>query len=257
MDISSTKKWLKDESKLVLYLASAASILFAAVYTGYVLGKQSGINQVSQLPNSVAVDKDEETPQVTDKKDREQETTHEQPLPTAEDKRSQSSRTIPYSPSSDWPVYTSPVGYSLQYPPSLGEIGPNTEFKDNACITLVSNNVGGVMGFKVVSYNGGSRRLFYFHSSSYFGGVSPTWTKVTYEDVFVAGTNALVIYFGDEQFPDFGLGMAVVIPKENAALVIDYPRRTNVAEWEKILGTVLLDSALDTSKCAVSFTDAP
>lgn len=237
-------------ARFAAYIALGTLALATTGYVGYMLGKREESNVVSTRSGETLEERQQETIPTKQylatpsPQPRTQKPAPPSPTPDHAGEEKELIRTIQYKPVPDWPTYISPTGYSLQYPTSLGENGPNTEFRDGTCITYVSNNAGGVMSFKVVPYQGGSRRKLFF-------GDNPPSTDVSYEEVRVSAVNALVIYRGEPYF-DFSDFIAIVVPKGDAALIVNYPRRRNIEEWEKVLGTVQLDPSLDLSKCEPS-----
>ncbi|MCG2686395.1 hypothetical protein L6258_03440 [Candidatus Parcubacteria bacterium] len=155
-------------------------------------------------------------------------------------------RTIRYSYVDDWLEYDSPVGYSLQYPPTHKNRSTRADaYKKGDCSTYANDGLGGIISFHVFPYGGGSRRqLFYdvFGKEGY---------EYAFEEVLISGINSLVIERGPKG--DSGTGVSVVVPKGNAALIVFWSNRYRDDErWDKLLGTIQVGQSLDISKCPAS-----
>ncbi len=138
-----------------------------------------------------------------------------------------------------WLEYSSPTGYSIQYPSSFQPTAGGEEKRDGACYKYFSNNAGGVLMAKVVPYDGGSRRQLYGTESGY---------TYKYEEAVIQGQKSLIIEKGP--IGDSGSGSGVVVPVGNKALILSWSNRAKDSpEFINLLKSVKLGQSLDLAKC--------
>ena len=136
---------------------------------------------------------------------------------------------IPYKPISSWQTYTdSQAKFSVQYPPNykIGASFLGREVYFWSCVNDPKRGEVCLSGYTVRifdDYDGGSRRAW---AEKKFGGIANPY----YEDVLVAGINALIVMESD---PGSVSESWVLMPKANKMYVFGFPFGWNHETGEK------------------------
>lgn len=119
-----------------------------------------------------------------------------------------------------------------------GEVYNSDNFE---CSLVLGDNLGGILAFKVVPYDGGSRREI--------AGTDPGYVY-NYEEVIIQDANALLIERGP--VGESGSAAIAVVPKGHGALIVSLANTTiDDVEFNNILKSIELpdDLLLSESSC--------
>lgn len=158
-------------------------------------------------------------------------------------------RQVSYSKTDGWVDFNSSTGYTISHPSSFYNASKKGEtLQDGRCSIYFGNDAGGILSVQVTPYNGGSRRELFF--SIY----TDEYTKqqfTDFEDVLIQGKKSLIIQpQGPKSSWDYGVGVNIVIPMGNTALILGWDNRSkDDSEVIELLQSVKLNSSLSISSC--------